>query len=248
MNIEELVKIPYTTRPSMSKNTGSLYHKTPSSRYLQQKELELSVFGDQLWGITQESVIGKLVEKSSEHLGIPIQSSIVNFARYFQEDVAIIHHGKLEAICFCFPSGWIPSSGIGKTLMELHGPVADGDHLRSVSDRIASTIQNPSLGSFRRGVWTITKNGELSNHPSKQTDYEHRKPQLDQLYFRWETQTTEPLSDGNTALFFVDVGVKPLIELWPEWSDRIMSSLNSMTDSVAEYKNLISIRQYLNTL
>jgi len=31
-----------------------------------------------------------------------------------EEDLAIMHRGKLEAIAFCFPSGWIPRNGLGQ--------------------------------------------------------------------------------------------------------------------------------------
>ena len=42
-----------------------------------------------------------------------------------------MHKGKLEAISFCFPSGWIPTEVLGKDFAFLHEPVADNDLLIS---------------------------------------------------------------------------------------------------------------------
>jgi hypothetical protein len=94
--------------------------------------------------------------------------------------------------------------------------------------------------SFRRHVWTVTNNPHLSNHPSTRID---TVPQsMDDLYFRWETQTTARV-DNDTSLFFVKVDVVPLREVWDQ---RILDSINSMTDTVLTYKNLHHIKKLLN--
>lgn len=243
--LETLFKVPYTTRPSMTKNVGPLYTVNPDGNYLRAKEEELAALGSQLWGTTHEAAVGQLVERACRHLGLPPKDNIVDFALQFQEDVAILHHGLLAAICFCFPSGWVPGEGVGKSLAELHGPVADGEHLRQASERIAKTLQDPVMGGFYRPVWTITANGRLSNHPRWHSDI---TPSIEGLYLRTERQTTQPLGDGATALFFVDVAVTPLADIWPLWGDRILASINSMSDAVIAYKNLGAIKTYLNTL
>ena len=82
---------------------------------------------------------------------------------------------------------------------------------------------------------------DLSNHPAIS------RPELnsfDDLYFRLETQTSAPV-DENTSLFLVLVEVFPLNEVW---NISILKSINSMSESVLKYKNLIEIKKYLNSL
>jgi hypothetical protein len=63
------------------------------------------------------------------------------------------------------------------------------------------------------------------------------------LYFRVETQISTPLDD-ETSLFLVSVEVAKLEEVWDE---KILKSLNSMSESILEYKQLTTIKDYLNS-
>ena len=245
MNIEEIVKVPYTTQPRMTRNVGDVFNPNPSEIYLEDKNRQIHNFGYDLYGMNIPCITGKLIEKCESFLGKPITGDIVDFAMNFEEDVAIMHNGILSAICFCFPSSWIPFYGLNKTLEEVHQPVADGDHLRRVSSKLAKTMADPVLGSFRRYVWTITKVPELSNHPEIKKKYKKNDLTFDNLYFRLETQTTMPLKDGLTSLFFVKVEVFPLKQVW---HTIILESINSMTDAVLEYKNLKEIKILLNEI
>ena len=74
-----------------------------------------------------------------------------------------------------------------------------------------------------------------------------KRPELtsfDNLYFRLETQISAPV-DEDTSLFLVLVEVFPLNKVW---NSSILKSINSMSESVLEYKNLIEIKKYLNSL
>ena len=237
------VKVPYTTRPSMTKLVGDLYNKNPDLYYLQEKHKEISLLGDDLWAVLP--VASNLIKKSCEKLGLPITTDIVNFGMRFEEDVAILHDGKLVAICFCFPSSWIPRERIGMDLERIHGPVADGEYLRNASKKLAVTMADPVLGCFQRSVWTIKSSGQLSNHPS----YQLPEPTtIEDLWIRVENQTTLPLGDGMTSLFFVKVITKPLTDFWsdPDKREDIVESVNSMSESILEYKNLRGVKQILN--
>ena len=206
------------------------------------------------WRVKAEDAIGDFEiakeedgsgSKVEEFLGKPITGDIIDFAMNFEEDVAIMHDGVLSAICFCFPSSWIPSTALNKTLEQIHQPVADGDHLRQVSHKLAKTMADPVLGSFERHVWTITNVPELSNHPSVKEKYYDVPIKFDNLYFRHERQTTMPLEDCSTSLFFVKVNVVPLKEVW---APLIKESINSMTDAVLDYKNLKGIKSVLSSM
>lgn len=245
MNIEEIIKVPYTTQPRMFRNEGEVFNRHPNPDYIRQKKHQLELFGSDLYGSTYENVTNQLVRRASSYLGKPITGSIIDLALEFEEDIAIMHDGVLCAICFCFPSGWVPKNALGKSLEQIHRPVADGDHLRRVSHKLTQTMSDPVLGSFRRTVWTITKVPNLSCHPSIVDCYRDDSVDLKSLFFRWEEQTTFPFQDGKTSLFFVKVNVVPLISIWDEHKQLVKDSIDSMSDAVLQYKNLNNIKHYL---
>ena len=94
---------------------------------------------------------------------------------------------------------------------------------------------------IKRWVWTITTNDQLSEY------IELDKPKLttfDNLYFRVETQTSAPIDD-ETSIFFIKIEVLPLKEVW---SKNILESVNSMSDNILNYKDLVEIKDFLNTI
>lgn len=232
----DFVKTPYTTGPNMVRNTGPVFIFPPNQEIIKQKKIELDKYGADLWA--QQPRVEHIIKKSAEKCNV-FTDDIRDLALMLEEDVAIMHKGRLAAICFCFPSGFIPSDRVGMMLGDIHKPVADGEMLVKASPGIARVMTEQP--SFRRYVWTVTNNPNLSNHPDeKLQDIPHT---IDDLYFRWESQTTAQV-DNDTSLFFVHVNVKPLKEVW---SQKILDSINSMTDAVLEYKNLHHIKKLLNT-
>lgn len=237
MDIESIIRVPYTTAPNMVCNIGAVYNKNPDPAKIQAKTTEILRFGQDLYGNNAPHLVGR----ACEHLGLPCTESIEHFAMNFEEDVAIVSDGRLEAICFCFPSSWIPRTRLGWALGDIHRHVADSDRLTEASVRIAQAMA--TRPSFRRYVWTISNSGDLSQHPDRK---DPKVPQrLEDLYFRCETQTTEPLGDGRSSLFFVGVDTCPLIDIWDEHSGLIKESVGTMTDAVLDYKNLRHIKNLL---
>ncbi len=232
----DFIKTPYTTGPNMVRNTGPVFISSPDLKIINQKKKEIERFGTDLYG--QQSDLNKVIEKAARYCNV-FTDNIVDLALRLEEDVAVMHQGKLAGICFCFPSGFKPSERVGMLLGDIHKPVADGEMLVKASPGIARVMcEQPS---FRRWVWTITNNPNLSNHPDAKID---SIPQtIDDLYFRVETQTTAKVTD-ETSLFFVKVDVVPLREVW---NRKILDSVNSMTDSVLTYKNLHHIKHLINT-
>lgn len=240
MNID--FKIPYSTRPHMIKNTGPVFNNKPDPAYLIEKLSELDRFDSDLYGSTDKKLEILLIQEACNHLKIPVADTIVNFALNFEEDVAILHKGILQSVCFCFPSSWIPSTRIGMSLEQIHQPVADNKYLLSASNQIATLISNRQSGSFKRQVWTITNNSQLSNHPENKIQIEPKT--LDDLYFRLETQITEPFY-VDSCLFFVKVDVIPLNKIWTKYSQQIKDSISSMSESILQYKNLAKIKSII---
>lgn len=245
-NIENIITVPYTTAPKMTRNTGDVYNNNPSIIYIRNKKIQLYSFDSDLYGQTHLCTSENIIEKCESYLGKPITGNIKQFAMNFEEDVAIMHNGILSAICFCFPSSWIPCTGLNRTLEQIHSPVADGDHLRKVSSKLAKTMADPVLGSFTRYVWTINNIPNLSNHPKVKETYNNTDIQFHNLYFRVEKQTTLPLTNGITSLFFVKVEVTPLYKIWESNKQKIIDSINSMSPNIIQYKNLDKIKQIIN--
>ena len=233
----DFVKTPYTTGPNMIRNTGPVFISSPDLDIIQKKKEELTKYNTDLFG--QIAGSESIVERAARYCGV-YSNQIQDLALRLEEDVAVMHQGKLTAICFCFPSGFIPSQRLGMTLEDIHRPVADSELLVKASPGISRVMCEQA--SFRRWVWTITTNPDLSNHPNNKKEID--PVGLEDLYFRYETQTTAKI-DSETSLFFVKMDVVPLKSVYHK---RILDSVNSMTDNILEYKNLTKIKNLLNLL
>jgi len=236
----DFVKTPYTTRPNMVRNEGPVFKSPPDQEIIKAKRAELERYGTDLWA--QQSGLESVIRKAAEYCNV-YSDNIVDLALRLEEDVAVMHQGKLAAICFCFPSGFKPAEIIGMPLSDIHKPVADSDMLVKASPGIARVMSEQP--SFRRHVWSVNMNEDLSNHPSTKKDIVPQS--IDDLYFRVETQTTASV-DEHTSLFFVKVEVVPLKQIWTkENAFKIKNSIDSMSDAVLTYKNLHQVKSFLKT-
>ena len=234
----DFIKTPFNNNPSMQKYSGSLISETPRSSYLKQKINQAALYGSDLYGETELFQRLNLLEKVEEKLKINKNNSLKDLSFQIEEDIAVMHKGKLEGISFVFPSGWIPSKALGRDFSFLHKPVADNELLMKSSDKLAKYM---CKNTIQRWVWNVTTIKELSNHP------EVTRPEIvnfENLFFRLETQISTPL-DTNTSLFLVLVEVYPLSEVW---ESTILDSINSMSESILSYKKLTDIKKYLNSL
>ena len=237
MNID-FIKVPFSNNPSMQKYDGPLFNSNPDEKYISEKHLQIKKYGKDLFGQTEQYESSDLNKKVSQILELEETESLLETAMQVEEDLAVMHYGQLEAICFCFPSGWIPGKELKADLSKLHLPVADNDLLLKSSKKLSKHMNKQTI---RRWVWNITTIPGLSNHPSEErpllSDFEN-------LYFRLETQISTPL-DEFSSLFIVKVDVISLIEVWDE---LILESINSMSDNIIKYKNLSEIKKFLNTI
>lgn len=234
------VRTPYTISADISKYKGEVYNKHPDSAYLEQKRTELNRFEADLFA--SGSGANEILPALTGYLQQPVKD-IKTLALSMEEDIAVLHKGVLKTICFCFPSGFIPSQKIGLNFFDMHFPVADAEKLLSASKKVSALISEEG-NMFRRHVWTVTALPGLSQHPAL-----HRPdPQkIDDLYFRTETQTTVGLKN-DICLFLVKVDMYPLSSVWENKDRReaLLASINSMGDATLSYKNLHGIKQLLN--
>ena len=236
MNID-FIKVPFSNNPSMQNYDGPLFNRNPNKKYLFKKREELEKYGNDLYGQTKQFENSHLSSKVNDLFGQDKNDSFLNTAMKIEEDLAIMYNGNLEAICFCFPSGWIPSNELKSNFSKLHNPVADNDQLIKSSKKLTEHMTKKTI---RRWVWNLTTISNLSNHPNENrpeiTDFES-------LYFRLETQISAPL-DNKASLFLVKVEVFPLKEVWDE---IMLESINSMSENILHYKKLIEIKKFLNS-
>lgn len=234
------VKVPYQVTADITKYQGEVYNKVPDPFYLEQKQKELDRFGDQVLSVlpTAEASVAAVCTYFQQK-----GTGLRNLALQLEEDIAILRSGTLEAICFCYPSGFVPAEKIGMNFFDMHLPVADGERLRAASEKVTSLISKEG-SMFRRYVWTLTALPELSQHPALKRPVPES---IEDLYFRKETQTTIGLSD-DICLFLVKVDMQPLSILWDNADQRsfILNSINSMTESTLSYKHLHHIKRILN--
>lgn len=231
------VKVPYTVVADMIKYEGKAFNPKPDPFYLEQKKIELARFGRDLCSTVQDG--SEFVMALARHCHLPATNLIQDLVVQLEEDLAILHQGRLKSIGFCFPSGFVPAEKTGQDFFHLHAPVADGERLRGASEKVSALISRKDA-SFRRYVWTISSLGGLSQHPAIPRPVPH---QVSDLWFRTETQTT--IGIGNdTTLFFVKVEMHPLSILWEQTDKRflIKESIASMSEAVLSYKNLHQIK------
>ena len=234
----------------MSRYAGPLIDAHPDPRYIEAKRNELATLRPDLSVQQDAEQTQELISKAALALNLPDARTIrkiEDLALRLNEDVALLEDDILTAICFCFPSSWVPAKRLGMPLAQIHHPVADGERLVQASPKIAHVMSDPQQGSFRRFVWTISNSPQLSQHPSRKSN---GIPQVvEDLYYRLETQTTMPIitPKGRASLFLVKVEVCPLMVFWqnPEQRAQICASIQSMSDAVLEYKNLHLIKALL---
>ena len=158
-----------------------------------------------------------------------------------EDDILIMHEGRLEACFVAFASGWNAGDKQGKTLSELHNPVADNEILRKASDSIMRAMTSNKC--YHRYTWGISPLGTLSNHPL------HNRPSydtLDSLWLRVEHERTMAITLGKTALFLIQVSTQPLTQVIKRHGKLLKDSINSMTETVLTYKNLHRTKELLN--
>tara|TARA_R100000027_G_C2242008_1_gene92297 strand:- start:644 stop:1387 length:744 start_codon:yes stop_codon:yes gene_type:complete len=244
MNIKEIVQTPYTTSPRFTP-IDSVEFKDYLQEAFEERLIEYNtLMGDMSFesSLAEEK---KLVKKTSEAMNIEPFNDIIEMGLEIPDDVIIMYKGKVEAAFVAMASNWNPRSVQGKTLAEVHEPVADNEMLVRASDGIWRSMTSGK--SFHRHVWGISPLKSLSNHPRHWPETFEVKS-LDDLYFRIEHERTLTV-DEDTAAFFIDVEVMPLstvFHLKNEYRDIIKDSINSMSENILAYKNLEHVKELIN--
>jgi len=240
-NFNGLIRVPFDMNPRFSP-IDDLEFKDYSQKLFDERHNEFKTLGDEIYFESDVSKENRLVQKTTHALQITNEPfyNVVDLGLEIPDDIIIMHKGKVEACFVAMASGWNPSEVKGMTLEQVHQPVADSETLRKASDGIWRAMTSGKC--FHRYTWAITSLDSLSNHPS------YERPEiksLDDLTFRVEHERTFTV-DEDTAAFLIDVERYPLNFVLERNGGLLKRCINSMTDNVLEYKNLIEVKELLN--
>ena len=180
-----MIRVPFTMSATFATYPFAkmMMHTQTISIYanewtLDERISEYDNLKDDIWFETDVAKDNDLVNKTSESLGLNQNfSSILGLGLEIEDDILIMHEGKLESSFVAFASSWSAGDKQGKTLQELHSPIADGDKLRNASARIMKAITGNNC--YHRYTWGISPLGKRSNHPS------YEKPDFDSIDDLW---------------------------------------------------------------
>jgi len=249
---EHVIRNPFDMKPVFNPCKKPSFNVNETDIVIQsQKRIELDNLGTNIWFETPTAVKENLVEKTAAKLGLFNEydnyqvltecNDIKQLGLAIEDDVVIMHKGKLEACFVAFPSSWNAGEKVGKTLAELHEPIADNEALVRASDGIMRAMTSGQ--SYHRYTWGISSLDGYSNHPL------YEKPEfdsLDDLTFRVEHERTMTVTEGTTAVFLIHVDIYPLKEVLKTDFGLIKGAIDSMSESVLEYKNLVKIKRLMN--
>lgn len=247
------VETPFAMRPNMKAWTSGdpiVMRDRLFSDYIEEKKKYYSpVYGDNPSIQLLQSAVSALKKYDPSFIIDANRDGLVyHLTMNMQEDWVLFapnKNGKLSAqiLSVHLPSGWNPKEKANMTFAEIHEPVADNSLIMKASDHIASTICNK--GPYIRHVWAISNTGSLSRRPDLVPEREDNN--LDQLWFRCERQVTIPV-EGRASLFLIRVYVLPLREVFQDLEKKkvIIDSINSMSDTVIDYKGYKKLKEFLN--
>ena len=162
---EHVIRNPFDMKPVFNPCKKPSFNVNETDIVIQsQKRIELDNLGTNIWFETPTAVKENLVEKTAAKLGLFNEydnyqvltecNDIKQLGLAIEDDVVIMHKGKLEACFVAFPSSWNAGEKVGKTLAELHEPIADNEALVRASDGIMRAMTSGQ--SYHRYTWGIS--------------------------------------------------------------------------------------------
>ena len=152
---------------------------------------------------------------------------------------------RLVAACVCFPTRWVLGHKIGRTVREIHAPVAFYDE--QLADPVDAFFDRLRPG-VEHGVWRL--NWNLTDDPTLFQPVAHGRRDLraditaqnagELLWLRVERQTLVKLERSGAVVFGIRVHEDPLGDLASDSDalDRLARSLRAMPEPTWAYKGL----------
>lgn len=216
-------------------------------------------------GHADPAVLKAVAEAYGRETGQELVPSAEALTLGMQEDFVVLQDGSgagATGLCarflsVCFPSNWDPADKLDRDFLAIHAPVADNARLLAGASGIVDLAFRRA--SMLRHVWLLSPDPALAQHPHKRrlrwddavgaADAPGASGRLlDQVFFRVERQTTLPLPDLTSAVFFIRVMVCPLTEVLAVQAGRaqaLHAALASMSDAVWVYRGMDRVRARL---
>jgi dimethylamine monooxygenase subunit A len=257
-----LISVPFRMRPGLVRLTPDAVHLTPLRAG---SALHTEKSAIQRLGSSRRSAPGfdpsaalATIRTHALRAGVrPEDADTLPLELQVEEDLVVLdtHTARVPWMCVSVPSRWAPEEKLGRTLPEIHQPVADGAALAAALPAILRVLATGT--HWERHVWTLTPSGRYDQHPGRQPPANwSQAATADELarqcHLRVERQTFIPIldSDGGPsgqAVFTIRVMLEPLELAIRSARDalRLHDALASMSDAVLAYKNLVPARDRL---
>ena len=154
---------------------------------------------------------------------------------------------RVQAGCVCSPSFWSLPEKLGKPINLVHAPVPGLNVELGTKIRIFLDKLKPNE-VWERWNWGLAATPELNCHPAMQRPRLNECATLEETWFRVEHQALVRLPKTQAILFGIRVMVRTLREEMdeaPEFALALRQQLQTMPESVADYKGLSPCRDTL---
>lgn len=168
--------------------------------------------------------------------------------RLVQEDLVLLveREGRLVVGggSVCFPNRWDLRSKLGRTMAEVHAPVARlNEQLAAPIDKVLARLR-PELGFWRLG-WGVLDTGELYQAVDGTAPPRPGRDGVDELtaadvHVRVERETLRRFPRTGCVLFTIRTHIAPLARVLddPTVAEELLDAVRSLPDDVAAYKQL----------
>ncbi|PTD05027.1 hypothetical protein FCULG_00001181 [Fusarium culmorum] len=167
-------------------------------------------------------------------------------------------HQSIAFMC-CFPSGFDPSTKLGKTLVEIHGPVPSYEKIGSSMEKFFAKLEVGK--SVKRTNWSVQTHTELfncqGNHITGNETYEHDEDvDIEMTFLRIELQTLTRLPKTGAILFSFKTYLYPVRQIKEEglgsaFADAIEGLSKGNAPGMWTYKSAVrwgsSLMDYLRS-
>lgn len=172
-------------------------------------------------------------------------------ARVVAEDLVVMIESDGRLVCgggsVCFPNRWDLRSKLGRSMADVHAPVARLNHaLSDPVDRFLGRL-NPERSYWRLG-WGVVETDDRYL-PLDGTAAEHATPDsFGDWVIRVERETLRRLPSTGAVLFTIGTQITPLRDVDdPSILRHLADAVDAMPHDVAEYKQLAAIREPLGS-
>lgn len=162
--------------------------------------------------------------------------------RLVQEDLLLLVQRGTELVCgggsVCFPNRWDLASKVGRTMAEIHAPVALlNDQLGDPIDRALQRL-SPARAFWRLGY------GLIDTPELFQPAIRPPVPAVPAsgYHLRVERETLRRMPRTGCVLFTIRTYLAPVTTLATGDAERLAEALAAMPDEVLDYKSLAGVR------